>query len=254
MAGWRMKPWRDRLAGPAVILKSNGSRIRWHHRPVSLISMLVASIFVAEFVVMYALASFASMQVVQLWLLDSLMLTVLTSPLIYLLALRPLLRLVRAAERSEEALTTSQKRLEAFRNDAMEAIFKTLPDGKILYVNPAMVEIFGYGSAEEILQLNARDFYHDPKEREKNLVRYESDGHISNLEMQMLRKDRQSIWIRESSQAVKDEQGTILWIEGFSLILPSVSKPKRNCRRFFRPLNIALAQLSSRISAVRLNM
>ncbi|MFC1480961.1 PAS domain S-box protein [Candidatus Neomarinimicrobiota bacterium] len=131
------------------------------------------------------------------------------------IAILAVMRDITERKLAEESLAKSEQDLRILYNNAMEGIFRTTPDGKFLFANPAMAKMFGYESVEDLLKINTADQYIDAKQREEVKALYTQNDHIKNWESEMLRKDGSKVWVRISSSAVKDEDGNTKWYEGF---------------------------------------
>lgn len=93
--------------------------------------------------------------------------------------------------------------------------YRTTPDGRILYVNPAIVKMLGFSSFEELVQrdLEKEGFEPSyPRSFFKEIM--EKEGQVTGLESIWMKKDGSRVWIRESAQAIRDETGKILFYEG----------------------------------------
>lgn len=74
-----------------------------------------------------------------------------------------------------------------------------------------MASMLGYGSREEFLQLNARDLYFSPQERDAFVERVRREGGIRGTEICLRRKDSSPLWVLESVHMVGDVmEGTIV--------------------------------------------
>ncbi|UCH61953.1 MAG: PAS domain S-box protein [Fidelibacterota bacterium] len=116
-------------------------------------------------------------------------------------------------KRAEKALRESEQMLREIHENAIEGIFRTTPEGQVLYANEAIANMFGYDSAEEFLNVDVRDLYFMPDERERVLKPFKD--RIHNLELQMRRKDGRKIWVQENSVLIRGDDGKIKWYEGF---------------------------------------
>ncbi|MFC1547244.1 PAS domain S-box protein [Candidatus Neomarinimicrobiota bacterium] len=116
---------------------------------------------------------------------------------------------------AEEALRESERMLREFHENAIEGIFRTTTDGRVLYANEAMARIFGYDGVEEFKQINTFELYQDKQARDRILKDLESLDYLQNLQLHLRRKDGADVWVQENATAVRDEQGNIRWIEGF---------------------------------------
>jgi PAS domain S-box-containing protein len=115
----------------------------------------------------------------------------------------------------EEALRESERLLREFHENAIEGIFRTSTDGKVLYANKAMASIVGYDNVEELTHINVFDMYHDKQDRARMLEDLESLDYLQNIELHLRRRDGADVWVQENATAVRDEEGNIRWIEGF---------------------------------------
>jgi len=110
------------------------------------------------------------------------------------------------------------ERYKSIVENAVEGIFQSTPDGRYLLVNPALVRLYGYASADELLETVrdiSRAIYIDPGARDEYKRLMAAHGEVRGLEYQVRRKDGQAIWISEHSRAVRGEDGRTLYYEGF---------------------------------------
>jgi len=93
--------------------------------------------------------------------------------------------------------------------------YRTTPDGRILYTNPAIVKMLGFSSFEELARRNLEEEGFEPaypRSRFKEIM--EKEGEIKGLESVWIRKDGTRLWVRESAKAIRDESGKIIFYEG----------------------------------------
>jgi PAS domain S-box-containing protein len=118
----------------------------------------------------------------------------------------------------EKALKLAEEKYRGIFENAVEGIFQSSPEGRFLSVNPAMAKIFGYGSPEEMLASItdiSRQIYIDPQRRADFSKVLRETGFIKDFEAQVHRQDGSRIWIAINARAVKDEEGEVLYYEGF---------------------------------------
>lgn len=99
---------------------------------------------------------------------------------------------------------------------ALEGIFRSSPEGKILDANPALAAMRGYDSVEEMISsdVDLAETYEDPRERQKLLQILRQDGQVKNYEVNLKRRDGTVFPVWMSARAIKDGQGKLLSIEG----------------------------------------
>lgn len=126
-----------------------------------------------------------------------------------------------------EGLRKSEEQFRSLFENALEGIFQTSVEGRILKASPGFARILGYDSTAEIEQtLNdiAHQLYVHPKDRQAILSMILERGTIVGQEVQFYRKDKQKIWVSLSVRVVRDHAGRILHLQGF---VTDVSERKR---------------------------
>src|ERR687889_213587 len=119
-------------------------------------------------------------------------------------------------EAEEERRQAEEKYRTIFEN-AIEGIFRSTVDGRFLTANPAMARMLGYESPEELLGAvsNISDqLYVEPGRREEFYQLALQDGFVSGFEVQMYRKDGDTVWVSANARAIYDAGGAISGYEG----------------------------------------
>ncbi|HWP95156.1 MAG TPA: PAS domain S-box protein [Gammaproteobacteria bacterium] len=119
-------------------------------------------------------------------------------------------------EREMARLAAEQRYRDIFEN-AVEGIYQSTPDGRILAANPALARMLGYSSPEELMDAAmdiARQFYVRPEQRAELLKLLEEQGSFQNIEFEAYRKDGKRIWLSENARAIKDADGKVLYYSG----------------------------------------
>ena len=118
----------------------------------------------------------------------------------------------------EKALQESEARYRGIFENAVVGIFQSTPAGGILNVNPALAQIYGYASPEDMISA-VKDLGHqvfvDPKQRDDMKRELAEAGVIRGRKYQVYRKDGSTRWISVDARAVRDETGGISYYEGF---------------------------------------
>lgn len=103
----------------------------------------------------------------------------------------------------------------AIIENALDGIYQTTPDGRFLYANPALIEMLGYESLEEMKKLSiSDDIYVEPEAREIFKAQIEKYGHVQNFVIQLRTKQRKQISVLEQAHTVHAQDGSIYY-EGF---------------------------------------
>ncbi len=101
---------------------------------------------------------------------------------------------------------------------AAEGLYRSLPDGGWIDVNPAMARIFGYASPAQMLTetaaAQASTLYVDPERAADLYVLLDKHGQFENQRAQIRRRDGSLTWIVENSRRVCGADGRTLFYEG----------------------------------------
>jgi diguanylate cyclase (GGDEF)-like protein/PAS domain S-box-containing protein len=118
-------------------------------------------------------------------------------------------------KRSEDALRRSEAQYRGLFENVIEGVYRSSVEGRFEAANPALVQMLGYDSAEDLLALpdNAPIYAH-PSEREKVIAALHRDGVVREAESQLRRRDGTLITVLENARAIRDADGQIVGYEG----------------------------------------
>ncbi len=121
-------------------------------------------------------------------------------------------------QRTKTALQQAEAKYQRIFEQAVTGIFQTTPDGRYLSANPALAEMYGYDSPDdlitEILDIG-HQLYVDCHRRKEFITLLETRETLKKFESQIYRKDGSVIWISETARAVRDQDHHVLYYEGF---------------------------------------
>ncbi|MEQ8975293.1 MAG: PAS domain S-box protein [Coleofasciculus sp. C1-SOL-03] len=121
-------------------------------------------------------------------------------------------------KQAEAALLKAEQKYRSIFENAQEGIFQTTLDGHYLNANPALAQIYGYDSPEELmttLSSPQHQLYVDPRRRQEFITQMQHHGGVCDFESRICRKDGQIIWISESARTIYDASGNPLYYQGF---------------------------------------
>jgi PAS domain S-box-containing protein len=108
-------------------------------------------------------------------------------------------------KRHEEALRQSEARYRSLVQSAVYGIYRSSNDGRFLDVNPALIHMLGYDSADEVVTLDPqRQVFVEPAEQERLLQEFQRTGCLDSAEVRWKRKDGSVITVRLSGRAATD--------------------------------------------------
>ena len=102
-------------------------------------------------------------------------------------------------------------------DEVVVGIFRSSKEGKYIYVNQRLAELYGYNSSEELIKAIGDiegQLYVDSNQRESFLELIQAQGRIEQFESEIFRKDGSCIWISETARVVRDNKNKPLFYEG----------------------------------------
>jgi two-component system cell cycle sensor histidine kinase/response regulator CckA len=116
---------------------------------------------------------------------------------------------------AEEALRRSEEKYRALFEGSKDGIYISTYYGKFIDVNPAMVELLGYDSKEEVFALDIQNsVYYRPSEREKFHDAIADHSYIKDLELMLRRKDGSIVNVLLTATVERSPDGTPLYYSG----------------------------------------
>jgi len=117
-------------------------------------------------------------------------------------------------KQAEALLKESEGKYRRFFNTSRDCVFITSKDGSWIDLNEAAVEIFGYASREELMQMKIPDHYANQGERERHLSIIMEQGYTKEFPVNLLRKDGTVIHTLITSAAWYDAEGNLMGFQG----------------------------------------
>jgi two-component system NtrC family sensor kinase len=112
----------------------------------------------------------------------------------------------------------AERRYRELFDNIQEGLFFSTPAGRFVEVNDALVRMLGYGSREELLQVNIpTQIYFSPQQRELHAQTMEREGQLRNFEATLRRKDGSPIHVLINAFGLYDHVGRLLQIRGLML-------------------------------------
>ncbi|HET7922983.1 MAG TPA: EAL domain-containing protein, partial [Gammaproteobacteria bacterium] len=140
-------------------------------------------------------------------------------------------RAVILARRMTEELHDQQKLLSSITNNISDGIYRSSLESGLVYVNEALVRMFGYATAEELMSTSGPILYVNPRRREElqSLLQDYSEYHDQEVEYQ--RKDGSRFFGLNSAIAVYDDDGKLLYFDG---VISDITERKRVERQMYQ--------------------
>lgn len=134
-----------------------------------------------------------------------------------------------AGSADNDNVTTLVGGIEELLERLPVAVYRSAPDGTLLAANPALADLFGYSSVDELMRdtTSVESYYVDPNERELWLNQISEAGEVLDFDIELRRLDGSTIWVQDTGRAVFDEEGDIAFFEGALIDMTEKVKARR---------------------------
>ncbi len=159
-----------------------------------------------------------------------------------------LARIAIERRRGEDALRESERRFRGLFDNVVEGVYQVTMDGYLLSANPALIEMLGYGSFDELRAIGSTEsLYVLPETRHRLIDRLITEGELVETEYELKRKDGTVITITENARLNRDERNQPIGFEG---TVTDITERKRAEQRFYEQKERAEVTLQSIADAV----
>ncbi|MFB6230522.1 MAG: PAS domain S-box protein [Salinibacter sp.] len=125
---------------------------------------------------------------------------------------------------TREKLQEKDKRLQSIAENVSEGIYQSTPEGELIHVNQALVEMFGYDSAQELLEVDSEELYADPAERARVLEKTNRQDGLEGEDIEFRRADGSTFVGRVTDTVVRGEDGEVAYYGG---VIADVTEQRR---------------------------
>ena len=125
------------------------------------------------------------------------------------------LRDITARQRAEEALRASEAQFRRFIENLPLGVYRSMPDGRVLMANPALLRMLGYDSWQELASRNLEgEAFEAGYPRSAFREQIEREGEVRGLEAAWKRRDGSVVFVRGSARAFRANDGSVLYYDG----------------------------------------
>jgi len=121
---------------------------------------------------------------------------------------------VRELEQANESIRESEAKYRTFFNTSKDCVYISSLDGRVLDINDAAVDFFGYDSKEELWKIKIQDLYEKPEDRENYINVLRKQGYAREYPVNMRKKDGSLLHALITTVPKKDINGTINAFQG----------------------------------------
>ncbi len=123
-----------------------------------------------------------------------------------------LLNLVKKQSKIIKSLQKEEKKYQKLFENSIDGIYISTLEGKFIDVSPSLVNMLGYESKEELLEIDIDTQLYFDTEDGKNTIQQINNDKIE--EYCVRKKDGSLIWVEDHGKNITDSNGAILYHEG----------------------------------------
>ncbi len=154
------------------------------------------------------------------------------------------------SKKQEEMLKASEEEFKNLFEHVASGVFISSKKGKFLNANQALLDMLGYDSKEEFLNIDLpQDLYVKPEDRRTFQEMMERDGRVIDYEVEFKRKDGSTIPILLTGHPRYDPQGNIIGYEGLNVDLTQRKLMEKELREAYDFMNKIVQSSPNAITA-----
>jgi PAS domain S-box-containing protein len=150
------------------------------------------------------------------------------------------IRDITARKKFERDLRDSEEKLRTLFERVRHGLFISSKEGKFLDCNQALLDMLGYPTKEEFLNIDiAQNLYVHPEDRKNFQERMERDGYAKDMEVEFKKKDGEKLTVLLTGHPIKNEKGEIVAYQGINLDITErkrIENELREANQFFMNL------------------
>jgi len=157
---------------------------------------------------------------------------------------------ITARKQREQKLHASREDFKNLFEHMATGVFISSKEGKFLNANQALLDMLGYQSKQEFLNIDLpQDLYVRPQDRNTFKQMMERDGRVIDYEVEFKRKDGSTIPILLTGHARYDQQGNIIGYEGLNVDLTQRKLMEKELREAYDFMNKIVQSSPNSITA-----
>jgi len=152
---------------------------------------------------------------------------------------------------AQQVIAESEERFRNLFNNALEGVYRSTPEGRLITVNRAFADMFGYETPEEMVKTISdigKQMYADPGDRERVIGTLRGMGYIKDLECRMSRKDGSTFWAHFNGRLSKSSDGAER-VDGFVLDITERKRAAENLKKLNAELEQRVSERTAELAA-----
>ena len=116
-----------------------------------------------------------------------------------------MIRDITERKKAEAKLIQSEKRYRSLVDNSMVGVFHTTVEGRFIFVNQAMAEMFDFDSPDQLISMGPSSLYKNKKERDRFLAALLEHGIVANFETEAVSHAKRDMHVIFSARLVGDD-------------------------------------------------
>ncbi|MGD9042194.1 MAG: PAS domain S-box protein [Desulfobacterales bacterium] len=161
---------------------------------------------------------------------------------------------VTESKKREERLRASEEEFTNLFEHVACGVFISSKEGKFLNANRALLDMLGYDSKEEFLNIDiANDLYVGPQDRQKFKKLIERHGRVIDYEVEFKRKDGSTVPVLLTGHVRYDQEGNVIGYEGLNIDISRRKLMERQLKEAHDFINKIIQSSPNAIMAADIN-
>lgn len=153
-------------------------------------------------------------------------------------------------KRAEAAVRETESILASIADNISEAIYRSDAGHRLIFVNQAYLQMFGYPSLAELQSVPREVLYAEPPVRKRLLALLARDGQFNQQEVEYVRRDGRRFWGLASSRIIRDpETGAVAYHVGAITDITEHRRATEEIQRLYTTLERRIAERTAELTA-----
>lgn len=232
-------------------LRIYNKKTEYYRSPLSLILIIIISVFLAEALIMFVLSFLNGISTHTFALIDATLLIIILSPILYIYGFKPLLTHINERKKAEEITKLAYAELNQVFHIAADGIRLISRDSTILRVNETFAKMSGY-SKEEAEGKKCYEIFHGPQchTNRCSLNRIINGENYIEFEAMRVRKDKDLIPCIVTAKPFLSPDGKLIGIVEDFKDITNIKRAETALKQSEEKLNAIISSISDYIFMV----
>jgi PAS domain S-box-containing protein len=157
-------------------------------------------------------------------------------------------------KRTEAVLEESEKRYDQFFKTSRDCVFITFVNGRFIDMNNSLVEVLGYSSRKEMMQVNVKDLYVNQKDRIRIANLVAENGYVQEFPIDFHKKDGTKIQVLITAVFLYDADGIVIGSQGTLRDVTEQRRVEEELRKYREDLEVLVSGRTKELESKTKNL